>query len=150
MKWFMSWFRVDNPFTLMRRYSSKRHSSFLYYHMKLQQYHVDISNYNQCWGWFKNLSHIYNEFFWKKKNPSKMFERFSKIRPCTVTNEKLTIDNKQIGSLFAGYNLSSPCLWRTWFYVMLNDESRFKWILKHTLNLPDALLDKLLDYLKIR
>ena len=34
-----------------------------------------------------------------------MFERFSKIRPCTVTNEKLTIDNKQIGSLFAGYNL---------------------------------------------
>ena len=31
----------------------------------------------------------------------------------------------------------------------MNDESRFKWILKHLFNLPDAGLDKSLDILNI-
>ena len=62
-----------------------------------------------------------------------------------MTNEKPTSENKQIESLFAGHNLSGPCLWKTWFYVILNDESWFKWISNHALNLPDTVLDKLLD-----
>ena len=33
--------RIDNPFTLVRRYTSKRHSSFLDHHMKLSHCHVD-------------------------------------------------------------------------------------------------------------
>ena len=43
-----------------------------------------------------------------------------------MTDEKLTIDNKQTASLFAGHNLSNICLRKTWFYVILNDEFRFK------------------------
>ena len=35
--------RIDNLFTLVRRYSSKRHSSFLHYHTKLSHCHVDVT-----------------------------------------------------------------------------------------------------------
>ena len=35
--------RIENPFTLIRRYSSKRHLSFLDYHMKLSHCHVDVT-----------------------------------------------------------------------------------------------------------
>ena len=49
-----------------------------------------------------------------------MFEKVSYIRLWTVVNEKLTIDDKQI----ARHNLSNPCLQKTWFYVILNDESQ--------------------------
>ena len=35
--------RTDNLFTLIREYSSKRHSSFLNYHMKLLHCHVGVN-----------------------------------------------------------------------------------------------------------
>ena len=34
--------KLDNPF-IIRRYSSKRHSTFLDYHMKLSHCHVDVT-----------------------------------------------------------------------------------------------------------
>ena len=40
--------RVDNPFTLIRTYSSKRYSSFLYDHVEPLHCHVDVRNYNHC------------------------------------------------------------------------------------------------------
>ena len=36
-------FRFDNPFSLIRRHSSKWHFSFLDYHMKLLHCHVDVT-----------------------------------------------------------------------------------------------------------
>ena len=74
-----------------------------------------------------------------------MFEKVSYIRLWTVVNEKLTIDDKQI----ARHNLSNPCLQKTWFYVILNDESLCKWILKQPLNLTDPDLDKSLNQLNL-
>ena len=35
--------RIDNPFILIKRFSSKRHSSFLNYHMKLSHCHVHVT-----------------------------------------------------------------------------------------------------------
>lgn len=35
--------RIGNPFTFIGRYSSKKHSSFLDYHMKLSYSHVDVT-----------------------------------------------------------------------------------------------------------
>ena len=35
--------RIDNPFTLIRRYSSKSYSSLLDYYMKLSHCHVDVT-----------------------------------------------------------------------------------------------------------
>ena len=126
--------RTDNPFTLIRRYSSKRHSSFLYYYMKLSRCHIDVSNCNHCRSWFKNLSHIYNQFFCKK-NPSDVWK--------DLLNTPLLCDAWK--TLFRGQNLSNLCLQKKWFYVILNDESLFKWILKKPLNLPNPVLDKSLD-----
>ena len=60
-----------------------------------------------------------------------------------VSNEKITTENEQTAYFLVGYILSNP--WKTWFYVILNDKSRFKWVLKNPLNLPDTVLDKSLD-----
>ena len=50
-------FRTENLFTIIRRYSSKRYFSFLYFHMKLS-HHVVVRIYNHCRGWFKK-SHTF-------------------------------------------------------------------------------------------
>ena len=75
--------RIDNPFTLIGEYSSKRCSSILDYYMTLShcQVNVNATNVGADLG---PLQKIHRRYL-----------KGSYIRLCTVTNENLVIDNKK-------------------------------------------------------
>ena len=64
-----------------------------------------------------------------------MFERVSLIRFCTVTNEKLTIDDKQTANLFVGHTQALCtknmilCNIKWWILIQVNFKasSKFAW-----------------------
>ena len=90
--------RFDNSFTFIWRYSSKRHSTFVDYFMKLSHclVHVTGIRVQLHISLVKILNVISVENYLNRS--------WSSFKSCA--------------KLLAGYNLSNPCLRKTWLYVI--------------------------------